>query len=127
MLIYGVYLTTIISIDKSTSIDRFKPVLTAGLVNTHTDRSFANLGYAWFCCSITSWEMKDNNGGVTKFVYKWHHLVCLIDISVVQSKIDRKVLSDYFQWSTAKILSFFLYVLTSIRVQYTNVKVVLVE
>ena len=37
-------LTMVISIDQSTTNDRLKPVLTAGLVNTHIDRSIANPG-----------------------------------------------------------------------------------
>ena len=37
------YLTTNISIDQLTSTDRLKPVLTAGPVSAHTDRSIANL------------------------------------------------------------------------------------
>ena len=35
-------LIMVISIDQLTTIDRLKPILTTGLVNTHIDRSIAN-------------------------------------------------------------------------------------
>ena len=41
------YVTTNISIDQSAGIYQLKPVLTTGLVNTHTDGSFADLAFRY--------------------------------------------------------------------------------